>query len=225
MSQKNGLTGWLNPWDTSDKSKSKKAARKRAQVLVTSMYAFFNSLIAAVCGRDTQYRAIEVSLLESLPGCPRQAGHADYPIDLIGERSHKQPHFSLLLPACSMPAHLVLWPGSHRLMQHVADNNHFHGNHNSGGDFHTQTLQESAGMQLGETIAPVEMVVSGGHACAFLGHVVHAGAQSPYTCPHYRWHCYVQEKGSEKDANSANGLPMCVAVLCTDSLRLIQPSD
>jgi len=193
----------------------------RAEQLVKGIYAFFNCLIAAVCGSDELYEATEVSLLESLPGCPRQAGHADYPIDVLGSCYLELPHFSLLIPACSMPAHLWLWPGSHRLMEQVLNSNSIRGHHAGGADFYIGSLQGLAGMRMGETIAPVNRVVGGGQACAFLGHVVHAGAESHCaTCSHYRWHCYVQRKGTSKENNSANGLPRCVAALCTDSLRM-----
>lgn len=190
-----------------------------AQKLVTGIYAFFNCLIAAVC---EGYEATEVSLLESLPRCPRQAGHADYPIDIVGDLYLQLPHFSLLIPACSMPAHLWLWPGSHRLMEQVINCNYSRGQHAGGGDFYIGPLQTLTKMKMGATIAPVNMVVGGGQACAFLGHVVHAGAESHCaTCSHYRWHCYVQRKGTSKETNSANGLPRCVAALCTDSLRMV----
>jgi len=73
-----------NPPSTADAALREKGGKRReAQRLVRGVYGFFNALILALCGDDS-YEATEVSLLRSLPGCPRQAGHADYPIDVMG---------------------------------------------------------------------------------------------------------------------------------------------
>mmetsp|Transcript_30808 Transcript_30808/g.74351 ORF Transcript_30808/g.74351 Transcript_30808/m.74351 type:complete len:124 (+) Transcript_30808:1168-1539(+) len=121
-----------------------------------------------------------------------------------------------------MPAHLWLWPGSHRLMEQVLNSNSERGQHAAGADFYIGSLQRLAGMREGDTITPVDRVVGGGQACAFLGHVVHAGSESQCAvATHYRWHCYVQRKGTTKEDNSANGLPRGVAAICSDSLRMV----
>ena len=44
------------------------------------------------------------------------------------------------------------------------------------------------GVHIGRTIAPEQYVIGGGQACAFLGHVVHAGSENDCKTPHYRWH-------------------------------------
>mmetsp|Transcript_9744 Transcript_9744/g.22755 ORF Transcript_9744/g.22755 Transcript_9744/m.22755 type:complete len:119 (+) Transcript_9744:1168-1524(+) len=88
-----------------------------------------------------------------------------------------------------MPAHLWLWPGSHRLMEQVLNSNSERGQHAAGADFYIGSLQRLAGMREGDTITPVDRVVGGGQACAFLGHVVHAGSESQCAvATHYRWH-------------------------------------
>jgi len=201
---------------------NKRLKRAEGQRLVKGVYGFFNALICALLGNDNTYEATEVSLLRSLPGCPRQAGHGDYPIDVLGSDYIARPHFSILVPACDMPAHLWLWPGSHKLMEQVLNSNSDRGQHASGADFYIGSLQRLTGMKPGKTIAPEDVVVGGGQACAFLGHVVHAGAESQCAvATHYRWHCYVQRKGTSKENNSANGLPRGVSAICSDSLRMV----
>jgi hypothetical protein len=200
----------------------KSQKRALARSALSNVYAFFNALIVALCGADSGYEATEISLLESGALCPRQAGHADYPIDVAcADENKRKPFFSLLIPACHMPAHLWVWPGSHRLMEHVINANYRRGHHAAGLDFYVEALQQKAGMELGTTIAPVDVVVGGAQACAFLGHVVHAGAENFRNEVHYRFHCYCQLKDTGKEHNSANSLPMCVAELCSDSVRML----
>ena len=81
------------------------------------------------------------------------------------------------------------------------------------------SLQHLAGVHIGRTIAPEQYVIGGGQACAFLGHVVRAGSENDCKTPHYRWHCCVQRKDTDKENNSANGLPRSVALICRDSMR------
>jgi len=81
-------------------------------------------------------------------------------------------------------------------------------------------LQKAAGLQAGEVIEPKELVMDCGQACAFLGHVVHAGADNiHWGATHYRWHCYTMPKGAKKEDNDANSLPLALACICRDSLR------
>jgi len=198
----------------------KKEKRAKARFSISNVYGFFNALIVALCGADSKYEATEISLLESEPLCPRQSGHADYPIDVACADEYKgKPFFSLLIPACYIPAHLWVWSGSHNLMENVLNANYEAGHHAAGADFFVQSLQGRAGMELGKTIAPVDVVVGGGQACAFLGHLVHAGAENYRNVKHYRFHCYVQATEG-KEHNTANALPMCVAELCSDCVRM-----
>jgi hypothetical protein len=74
-----------------------------------------------------------------------------------------------------------------------------------------------AGIELGMTIVPVVV----GQTCAFLGHVVHAGAENYRNVKHYTCHCYVQARDTGKEPNTANALPMCV--LYSDSVRTLIP--
>lgn len=225
VNKENG-PGVFNPWQKPDSKKvktDKKIQEKmeEGQKLVNNVYAFFNLMILLFFG--SEYEATEVSLLMSLPGCPRQAGHADYPMTIINNEEYlKLPHFSILLPACSIASHLWLWPKSHLLMEQVDSSNYQQGQCDADGTaFYLGSLREKAGLSIGETISPVDKVIGGGEACAFLGHVVHAGAENPWaSIKHYRWHCYVQKKGTVKPSNSANGLPRGVAELCSDALRM-----
>lgn len=105
-------------------------------------------------------------------------------------------------------------------MQEVINQNCMKGPHACGSDFSIGSLQSAVGMPLGQTIDPKLLVIGKDHACAFLGHVVHAGAENIFTVANKRWHCYVQRRNTTKEPNAANGLPMSVAMLCRDSLRM-----
>eukprot|EP00283_Hemiselmis_rufescens_P027199 CAMPEP_0173468980 /NCGR_PEP_ID=MMETSP1357-20121228/77122_1 /TAXON_ID=77926 /ORGANISM="Hemiselmis rufescens, Strain PCC563" /LENGTH=554 /DNA_ID=CAMNT_0014437207 /DNA_START=1590 /DNA_END=3256 /DNA_ORIENTATION=+ len=177
--------------------------------LVARVYLFFSLLVSLVAGDD--YEAREVSLLKSLPGCPRQSGHTDFDHSVYCQPGYKErPFFSLLVPAID-PARLILWPGSHRAAAGVEGCNVQCGK--KGQATRVSHLQKLAGLAPGEVIEPKELVMDCCQACAFLGHVVHAGADNTHWgVTHYRWHCYVMpKKGAKKDDNDANPLPVALA--------------
>jgi hypothetical protein len=129
--------------------------------LVARVYLFFSLLVSLVAGDD--YEAREVSLLKSLPGCPRQSGHTDFDHSVYCQPGYKErPFFSLLVPAID-PARLILWPGSHRAAAGVEGCNVQCGK--QGQATRVSHLQKLAGMAPGEVIEPKELVMDCCQVC------------------------------------------------------------
>jgi hypothetical protein len=112
-------------------------------------------------------------LLRSLRGCSRQAAHTDYIPDasLLQCEPYKLPF--LFLFALQDDTRLVVWPGSHKVIQ-----------------------------GRGRTIPPIQpktLVLDAGDAVIFRPDLVHAGAE--YETENIRIHCYIDSSLVKRDPN------------------------
>lgn len=112
-------------------------------------------------------------LLHSLPGCERQSAHTDYIPDssLLQCEKEKLPY--LFLFALEQQTKLVVWPGSHKVVQ-----------------------------GRGRTVVPIEPKVielKAGDALVFRPDLVHAGAE--YDVENFRIHCYIDSVAVKRDPN------------------------
>jgi ectoine hydroxylase-related dioxygenase (phytanoyl-CoA dioxygenase family) len=112
-------------------------------------------------------------LLRSLPGCTRQAAHTDYIPDtaLLQCESEKLP--LLFLYALEDDTRLVVWPGSHKVVQGRGRSK--------------------------EPILPKVITIDAGDAILFRPDVVHAGAE--YETENVRIHCYIDSTLVKRDPN------------------------
>lgn len=112
-------------------------------------------------------------LLRSLPGCSRQLAHTDYIPDtsLLQCEAEKIPY--LFLYALEDETHLIVWPGSHKVIQ-----------------------------GRGRTIVPIQptkITLQAGDALVFRADLVHAGSE--YENENIRIHCYIDSKDVYRHPN------------------------
>ena len=112
-------------------------------------------------------------LLRSLPGCRRQAAHTDYIPDssLLRCDSAKLP--LLFLFALESNTRLIVWPGSHKVVQ-------------------------GRGRSL-QPIQPKILTLDAGDAVVFRPDLVHAGAE--YETENIRIHCYIDSVTVKRNPN------------------------
>jgi len=122
----------------------------------------------------TEYHHMEdFVLLRSLPGCSRQAAHTDYipDISLLHCEADKLPYLFLL--AIEDQTKLVVWPGSHKVVQ-------------------------GRGRTI-DSIGPKILELQAGDAVVFRPDLVHAGAE--YQTENLRVHCYIDSDKVKRDPN------------------------
>lgn len=105
-------------------------------------------------------------LLRSLPGCARQAAHTDYVPDPVLFQCEPKEKPLLFLFAIEDDTKLVVWPGSHKVVQ-------------------------GRGRTM-EPIFPKVLTLSAGDAVVFRSDLVHAGAE--YETENLRIHCYIDSE-------------------------------
>ena len=112
-------------------------------------------------------------LLRSLPGCKRHAAHTDYIPDrsLLQCEPRKLP--LLVLVALEDQTKLVVWPGSHKVVQ-------------------------GRGRAL-QPIEPKTILLTRGDALVFRADLVHAGAE--YETENLRIHCYIDSDLVKRNPN------------------------
>lgn len=112
-------------------------------------------------------------LLRSLPGCKRQAAHTDYIPELSLLRCDRYKLPFLFLFALEENTKLVVWPGSHKVVQ-----------------------------GRGRTVDPIQpktVILSAGDALVFRADLVHAGAE--YETENIRIHCYIDSEIVKRNPN------------------------
>lgn len=112
-------------------------------------------------------------LLHSLPGCQRQAAHTDYIPDTELFQCDAETLPYLFLFAIEDKTKLVVWPGSHKVIQ-----------------------------GRGRTIDPIEPTIvelQAGDALVFRSDLVHAGAE--YSNENFRIHCYIDSVAVKRFPN------------------------
>lgn len=180
------LPGFLNPSKLKYKSESYRTRtesifngpgrndHKRRQVnLPESVVKDLKDLIKCIPFLTEYHHIEDFVLLRSLPGCARQAAHTDYipDVSLLRCESENLPY--LFLFAIEDQTKLVVWPGSHKVVQ-----------------------------GRGRTIDPIRPTIlelNAGDALVFRPDLVHAGAE--YETENLRIHCYIDSDAVKRDPN------------------------
>lgn len=112
-------------------------------------------------------------LLKSLPGCQRQQAHTDYIPDIALHQCPNEKLPLLCLVAIEPNTRLIVWPGSHKVVQGLGRSK--------------------------EPIEPKMLVLDVGDAVVFRADLVHAGAE--YDSENIRIHCYLDTDLVPRDPN------------------------
>lgn len=112
-------------------------------------------------------------LLKSLPGCQRQKAHTDYIPDIALHQCPNERIPLLCLVAIEPNTRLVVWPGSHKVIQGLGRSK--------------------------DPIEPKMLVLEQGDAVVFRADLVHAGAE--YDSENIRIHCYLDSDIVPRDPN------------------------
>jgi len=115
----------------------------------------------------------EFFLLKSLPGCQRQQAHTDYIPDIALHQCPNEKLPLLCLVAVEPKTRLIVWPGSHKVVQGLGRSK--------------------------EPIEPKMIVLDPGDAVIFRADLVHAGAE--YDSENIRIHCYLDTEFVPRDPN------------------------
>ena len=147
--------------------------KRRQTNLPESMVKEMKDQIQSIPFLSDSHRIEDFVLLRSLPGCARQAAHTDYIPDLSLLRCEPDKLPYLFLFAIEDNTKLVVWPGSHKVVQ-------------------------GRGRSL-DPIQPKTITIQAGDALVFRPDLVHAGAE--YETENLRIHCYIDSTAIKRQPN------------------------